>query len=214
MRSSLRHEIEVTGLDLAPCRHALIVAPHPDDEVLGAGGLVQMLLDAGAAVEVVAVTDGEASHPDSPTMRPEQLVRQRAEEVAAAYHILGLPDGCRHRLGLPDSAVDDQERELTAELERMMADRPPAGLWCIGPRQHDDHPDHRRRPRRPRGHSRLRRAAAALPGAGTGGRRPRGRPADLVCGAPVAAERRTAAPQARCGRLFHQSGGAALRAPR
>lgn len=56
MRSSLLHEIEVTGLDLTPCRRALIVAPHPDDEVLGAGGLVQMLLDAGAAVEVVCAS--------------------------------------------------------------------------------------------------------------------------------------------------------------
>lgn len=132
----------LTGLDLTPCRRALVVAPHPDDEVLGAGGLVQVLLDAGAAVEIVAVTDGEGSHPHSPTIRPEQLARQRAEEVAAAYRILGLPDGCRHRLGLPDSRVGERERELVAELARMLSEWPSAGLWCVAPWHGDGHPDH------------------------------------------------------------------------
>ena len=47
------------ALDPATCRpgRPLIVAPHPDDEILGAGGLLAL-----AGGEIVAVTDGEASH--------------------------------------------------------------------------------------------------------------------------------------------------------
>ena len=44
-------------------RSVVIVAAHPDDEVLGAGGTMALLAAAGARLRLVAVTDGEASHP-------------------------------------------------------------------------------------------------------------------------------------------------------
>ena len=44
-------------------RRLVVVAPHPDDEVLGAGGLLQYMGRVGVEMVVVAVTDGEASHP-------------------------------------------------------------------------------------------------------------------------------------------------------
>ena len=40
-----------------------VVAAHPDDEVLGVGGTMAMLAAAGARLRLIAVTDGEASHP-------------------------------------------------------------------------------------------------------------------------------------------------------
>src|ERR1700761_1545366 len=40
----------------------VVVAPHPDDEVLGTAGLIQQMLVHDIAVEVIAVTDGDASH--------------------------------------------------------------------------------------------------------------------------------------------------------
>ena len=44
-------------------RRLVVVAPHPDDEALGAGGLLQHMTRIGVEAMLVAVTDGEASHP-------------------------------------------------------------------------------------------------------------------------------------------------------
>ena len=44
-----------------PGRRAVIVAPHPDDEVLACGGLLQMLAAQGSPMVLVAVTDGTGS---------------------------------------------------------------------------------------------------------------------------------------------------------
>jgi GlcNAc-PI de-N-acetylase len=49
--------------DLGAWSSAVIVAAHPDDEILGAGGTMALLAAAGTRLRLVAVTDGEASHP-------------------------------------------------------------------------------------------------------------------------------------------------------
>jgi len=66
----------------APPATAVVIAPHPDDEVLGVGGLLTLLARTGTAVHIVAVTDGEASHPGSPTLTPRALAARRISERA------------------------------------------------------------------------------------------------------------------------------------
>nr|MDT0666678.1 PIG-L family deacetylase [Micromonospora sp. DSM 115978] len=92
------------------------MAPHPDDETLGVGGLMVLLRRAGVPVTVVAVTDGDASHPHSPTLRPADLVRLRDAERKAAFAELGLADVPVHRLGLPDGGVARYRGPLTDAL--------------------------------------------------------------------------------------------------
>lgn len=46
-------------------RRLVIVAPHPDDETLGCGLLIAAAVRAGVRVAVIALTDGQASHPGS-----------------------------------------------------------------------------------------------------------------------------------------------------
>ena len=48
-----------------PGSRLVVVAPHPDDEILGAGGLLAATARAGRDLLLVAVTDGQASHPGS-----------------------------------------------------------------------------------------------------------------------------------------------------
>src|SRR5437660_6708826 len=47
-------------LHVSPATRLLIVAPHPDDEALGAGGLIQRVVAAGGSVRVVLITSGDA----------------------------------------------------------------------------------------------------------------------------------------------------------
>ena len=73
------------GLDevVPPGRRLLVVAPHPDDEVLGSGGLLHLAVRAGRAVRVLLATDGQASHPGSSRWPVPRLVpaRRALEDV-------------------------------------------------------------------------------------------------------------------------------------
>ena len=127
----------------APPHRAVVLAPHPDDEVLGVGGLLALLARAGNRVEIVAVTDGEASHPGSDALSPAALARTRAAETVAALAALGLPAAVR-RLGLPDGGADALEPSVAeALLDGQPPDHPVrAGDWLIAPWAGDGHPDH------------------------------------------------------------------------
>ena len=68
----------------------VIVAAHPDDEVLGAGGTMAMLAAAGARLRLVAVTDGEASHP-GPILRSSRGCGPRSRPPPAACSAPATP---------------------------------------------------------------------------------------------------------------------------
>src|ERR1700712_473320 len=92
---------------------AVVVAPHPDDEILAVGGLLAHLARVGTPVLIVAVTDGTASHVGSTEWPVERLVRERPIESRTALHRLGV-DTEPVRLGLPDGRIEGY-RELLAE---------------------------------------------------------------------------------------------------
>jgi LmbE family N-acetylglucosaminyl deacetylase len=71
-------------------RSCVVFAPHPDDEVLGCGGVVQAKAAAGAEVTVVVVTDGRYSH-RSQAFSADELARIREQESRAACARLGIP---------------------------------------------------------------------------------------------------------------------------
>jgi LmbE family N-acetylglucosaminyl deacetylase len=82
-------ETDITGL--LAWRLPLLLAPHPDDESLGCGGLIAAASDAGLAPVVVILTDGAASHPGSRTYPPQKLRTLREQEAHRAVTCLGLP---------------------------------------------------------------------------------------------------------------------------
>lgn len=87
---------------------------------------------------IVAVTDGGASHPGSPTLPPERLIAAREHERTQALASLGLRDARVVRLGLADGGVADHETELERRLAELLA----PGDLCVATWSHDGHPDH------------------------------------------------------------------------
>jgi LmbE family N-acetylglucosaminyl deacetylase len=80
-----RHRLRGRPPTADPARRRwLILVPHPDDETLGAGQLICALVDAGRPPQVVYLTDGAASHPDSPTWPRQRLAARRRREARAA----------------------------------------------------------------------------------------------------------------------------------
>ncbi|MFI5615605.1 PIG-L family deacetylase [Amycolatopsis sp. NPDC051903] len=120
-------------------QRALVVAAHPDDETLGAGGLVQHLHAAGTAVTLVVATDGEAAFPAADADERRRLGRARREELVRALAAQGLSEVEPIWLGLPDSGL----AEHTAELTDALRDLALRNDLCLLPWPDDPHPDHR-----------------------------------------------------------------------
>ncbi len=125
------------------CMRFVVLSAHPDDETLGAGGLLAQLHSLGAHVEVLLCTAGEGSHPDSETVSPGQLGTTRVNEFAAALAALGHAGNWRF-LGLPDSALAGHGDAIAAGI-RDAASRhagPADQLVVVAPYRGDGHADH------------------------------------------------------------------------
>lgn len=131
----------------------LILAPHPDDESLGAGGLIQRALRAGAKVRVVFATDGDNNPwPQRFVERKLKIRRQdrarwgrrRRKEALAAMARLGLAANCARFLALPDQGITQlllkaDEPTLSAITAEITEWRP---TLLVAPSNTDAHPDH------------------------------------------------------------------------
>jgi len=106
----------------------LVIGPHPDDQELGMGGTIALLVAQKHTVHLVDMTDGEPTPLGSPAVR-------QAESSAAAQ-VLGVG---RSQLGLVNRQVvhDLPSRHALAAMIRQH--RPD---WIFAPYPHDAHPDH------------------------------------------------------------------------
>jgi LmbE family N-acetylglucosaminyl deacetylase len=102
-------------LEVSRERSFLVVAPHCDDETLGAGGLIHQAVRAGARVRVVFLTNGDgfslAVSRQYRKLRPSrrsyiQFAQERQEEALAALAELGVPRGQVTFLGYPDRGLE------------------------------------------------------------------------------------------------------------
>jgi LmbE family N-acetylglucosaminyl deacetylase len=125
------------ALRVRPPGRLVVVAPHPDDEVLGAGGLLQYMHHLGVEVAIVAVTDGEGSHPVALDLGVD-IASTRAQESAVALDRLGCGSATVTRLGFPDGAVATEVARLTVALSELLG----RDDLCLTPWRFDGHPDH------------------------------------------------------------------------
>ncbi len=128
---------------IAGPRPLLVLAPHPDDESLGCGGLIAQACDAGLDLRVAILTDGTKSHPNSRSYPAARLRAVREAEAAEAVAALGLPPSRLLFLGYPDAAAPRWGRTLRDAGDRLAAlVRAHAIGTVIASWRHDPHCDH------------------------------------------------------------------------
>jgi len=129
---------------LPPCplekvRDAVVVlAAHPDDEILGFGGALVLLVAADVRLRIGVATDGETSDPGSRALGPKRLAERRRGQDTASLRALGLDAGQIERFHLPDGGLTTRPAELADAVGHLAAD---ASL-LVAPWRSDLHPDH------------------------------------------------------------------------
>jgi LmbE family N-acetylglucosaminyl deacetylase len=121
----------------------LILAPHPDDESLGCGGLIAACCAADRPPFVLVLTDGTGSHPRSRLYPAARLKDTRQMEARRAMAILGLGPSRSAFLDLPDTAAPHDGAALERAVAAIAARARAIGCTTIAaPWQHDPHCDH------------------------------------------------------------------------
>ncbi|MGY3090065.1 LmbE family N-acetylglucosaminyl deacetylase [Hymenobacter sp. UYAg731] len=123
----------------------VVIAPHPDDEALGCGGLLVLLHQAGQRVAAVLVSDGTMSHPNSMLFSAPARRAIREAEFRHALTILGIDEAEPLLLGLPDGRVpagpaEPGFAEAAARLRAFLEQQQAATV--LVPWRRDPHPDH------------------------------------------------------------------------
>ena len=111
----------------------LIIAPHPDDDIIGCGGALAILSGRGNRVIALFLTAGENGTLD-PTMTSGKVKKIRMEETAAAYARLGFADAEMVWMGYPDAELDfAPRREIQIQLIRLIRARHPDVVFALDP---------------------------------------------------------------------------------
>lgn len=119
-------------------RRMVVLAPHPDDEVLACGALLHSHVASGGSALIVAATDGENSHAGDRQWPPHRLAGLRRNESDGGLHALGAAQVPVVRWGLPDGAVAEGAQWMRDRLDRLAgADDIVVTTW-----RRDGHPDH------------------------------------------------------------------------
>jgi LmbE family N-acetylglucosaminyl deacetylase len=84
--------------------NVLVVAAHPDDEVLGCGGTIARLAADGAQISILILAEGLTSRADFDPVRDAGLLAVHRDRARRAGHLLGAREVTL--AGLPDNRMD------------------------------------------------------------------------------------------------------------
>ena len=136
LQDMLRFDI---AKSVAPHQRVCIFAPHPDDEVLGCGGLLQQLAANGNPIVLIHVTNGTQSHPNSQIYSQESLDIIRPQESVKALEVLGIAHQVKTiALDLTDGNVFSQQDQFQQKLTSIIRHND----VLVTPFMQDGHPDH------------------------------------------------------------------------
>lgn len=106
----------------------LVVAPHPDDEIIGCAGLIHRALQTGKQVDVVILSGGEKSHSGCCHINEKTLMEARKDLSRRAAQIVGLPLEHLHFLHYPDGGIIYNHAE-TNRLKQLINEIKPDAIF-------------------------------------------------------------------------------------
>lgn len=112
----------------------LVLVPHPDDEVLGIGGLLINLANNNYSIIVIAVTNGEAAYKNT-----NNLGIIRVQEQSNALKQLGVFPKNVFRLNIPDNEISLNKSKIFNRLKNWLT----PSTHIFAPWIMDFHPDHK-----------------------------------------------------------------------
>ena len=106
-------------------KKVLVIAAHPDDEVLGCGGTVALLAAEGAEVHVAILANGLTSRPNFDAVQATAALKVHHDRAERAGKLLGATNV--QTLGFPDQKLDrlpllDITQAIEREIERLRPD--------------------------------------------------------------------------------------------
>lgn len=128
------------SLSLVGLERLVVISAHPDDESLGVGGLIKHVAGLALPIEVIVLSNGEASHPQSPTHDAARLAQIRRIEVTDAVALLA-PNAHVHLLELPDGTLAEHVDVAEAAILEAIGHGGDS-TWVVAPWRADGHPDH------------------------------------------------------------------------
>jgi len=109
-------------------KNILIIAAHPDDEVLGCGGTILLYKKKGFNIHVAFMTDGENSRQSNDNQVSLHDISSRRESAEKCLKILGV-DSCSFH-NLPDNEMDSVSLlEVTKYIEKLIAEHNPSIIF-------------------------------------------------------------------------------------
>jgi len=113
-------------------KRLLVIAPHPDDEILGVGGMMAKYQKEGFNVTVLTV----AGH--RPPLYPEEVYQQTVKEAKAAHRIIGVRESIF--LDFPATMVSTvKTHELNGKISSVVEQIKPHIVMVPFPDRHIDH---------------------------------------------------------------------------
>ncbi|HMM65432.1 MAG TPA: PIG-L family deacetylase [Dokdonella sp.] len=143
---------KTAGIEFRHSERLLVVIPHPDDETLATGGLIQVALAAGLPLRVLVATDGDNNPWPQRWLEKRWRIgaadqarwgARRREEARLALSLLGVSDQAVRFLGWPDQGLTDMLLRDSSADETLAAEiRQFSPTILAMPSLSDRHPDH------------------------------------------------------------------------
>lgn len=124
----------------SPTGNVVILAPHPDDEVFGCGGLIARLVAKGQTPHVIVLTGGGGSHRGCCSTAESDIISARRELTHKAMAALGLPESNIYELNFTDGNIGEGNPEEKKKLVALILEIKPDVI--LVPHNGEGWPDH------------------------------------------------------------------------